>query len=76
MRFNAGYWDGRNAQKRPRTQWLDGVRYGLEGGHFDAIYAQGVRAGYADDSGTDTSDAAWKGRRTLQAERQPSWMSN
>ena len=70
QRYNAGYWDGRNAHGRSRHLQGQGVADALAGKfHYDAIFAQGVRDGYDDTSGATTSDAAWKSRKSLR--RQP-----
>jgi hypothetical protein len=56
VRFNGGYWDGRQAQERGwRPEWARGK-------HFDPAYEAGYWAGREDQRlavVAQTSDAAW-----------------
>ena len=72
MRFNSGYWSGRLAQDHLPMRTFQGIADALTGRHYDAIFQQGVVAGFEDRSGADTSDAAWKARASLR--RVAPWM--
>lgn len=74
MRFNSGYWSGRLAQDHLPMRTFRGIADALNGRHFDAIFQQGVLAGFDDKTGAESSDAAWKARKSLR--KVAPWMVN
>lgn len=64
VRFNWGFWDGRNdAQAKRQPLWT--------GTHPDASYYAGYQAGRgsADQVGIESSEAAWREEQNAQAAR-------